>query len=102
ELLVTEKDAHIEQLRVEIANGVRNQMRTITPEEIARQKEEAQRKWLESRVKIVNKRWESDLRKTHYLAERVDNGETVRIPFMEIGQFLEVTEEEAARFRAEL
>lgn len=61
--------------------------------------EAARKRFLESRIKVVNVMWEDDLRKTHKLAERVDNGETVRFHYLEAGKYLEVTAEEAESFR---
>jgi FtsZ-binding cell division protein ZapB len=48
--------------------------------------------------KITNKRWEDEITKKAYLAEDED-GVTVRIPRLEIGQYNEVTNDELWQFR---
>lgn len=48
---------------------------------------------------IYNKRWKDELRKNVYLAELSATGETIEIPYLEIGKYREETAEEAARFR---
>jgi chromosome segregation ATPase len=54
-----------------------------------------------SRPAIVNKRWKDQNSKTAYLAELVSTGETIEIPWLNIGQYREVTPEEAATFQPE-
>lgn len=71
-------------------------------EERKAEAEEARRRWEESRPKIYNVRWEDELKKTHYLAERAEDGETIRFGRLELGKYNVMQEEEAARFRAEL
>lgn len=50
---------------------------------------------------IYNKRWKDENRKTHYLAELSATGETIEIPYLEIGTYREETAEEAEKFRAD-
>jgi chromosome segregation ATPase len=55
---------------------------------------------------IYNKRWKINERglevRTHYTAELAETSETIDIPLLNIGQYRELNEDEAARFRAEL
>lgn len=55
---------------------------------------------------IYNKRWKINERglevRTHYTAELAETSETIDIPLLNIGQYRELSEDEASRFRAEL
>jgi len=51
---------------------------------------------------IYNKRWESDLKRTHYLANLAETNEEIKIPYLEIGRYYEIEGEELARFQADL
>lgn len=91
-------NSEIDDLRIEKAVGARDAYKVIsTGEQIAK----ALEAFKNSRVKVTNMRWEDELRKTHYLAEKADSGETIRFSHLEKGKYLEVSQEEAARFRAE-
>lgn len=63
---------------------------------------EIARKLHEAKPAIYNKRWKDDLSKKVHLAELAETGETIEIPWLEIGRYREVTAEEAERFRQEL
>lgn len=62
---------------------------------------EEEENWKASRIKVTNIRWEDSLRQINYLAERVDTGETISFNRLEKGKYMEVSAEEAERFRAE-
>lgn len=51
---------------------------------------------------IYGKRWEDDLKRTSYIANLAETGEEIVIPRLELGKYRELSEEDAARFRAEL
>jgi hypothetical protein len=54
-----------------------------------------------TRPAITNKRWKDPMLKKDYLAELVSTGETITIPWLNIGQYREVTPEEASTFQPE-
>lgn len=74
---------------------------TITQVDQSEQLKKAQEDFINSRIKVTNIRWADDIRKTHYAAELADNGETITFGRLEKGKYLEVSKEEAARFRTE-
>ncbi|UVI31201.1 hypothetical protein [Paenibacillus spongiae] len=99
--LTAEKQAHIDTLRLEIANGARNAIRTISEEEIQKAKEEAERKWRDSRIKVTGIRAVEGDNSGRFLQAELLTGENVKFSFLEKGKYLEVSAEEAERFRAE-
>ncbi|OMF38785.1 hypothetical protein BK133_00860 [Paenibacillus sp. FSL H8-0548] len=63
---------------------------------------EIAKKLHDAKPAIYNKRWEDDLKRTSYLANLAENGEEISIKRLDIGQYRELSEDEASRFRAEL
>lgn len=95
-LAVEEKQKQIDTLRAEIAVGAKGAVQIDRSEQLKAEKEA----FLASRIKVTGIRWEDELKKTHYLAEDMD-GNTIRFGRLEKGKYLEVSEEDAARFRDE-
>lgn len=65
---------------------------------------EEEANWKASRIKVTNIRWEDSIRQINYLAELVEGpeaGNTITFNRLEKGKYLEVTADEASRFRAE-
>lgn len=95
-LVIDEKQKQIDTLRNEIAVGAKGAVQIDQTEQMRL----AQEAWKASRIKVTNIRWEDELKKTHYLAEDMQ-GDTIRFGRLEKGKYMEVSEEEVQRFRAE-
>lgn len=96
-LAVAEKQEQIDKLRAEIAVGAKEAVKVDQTEQL-RQAKEA---FLASRIKVTNIRWTDPIKQREYNAELVTTGETITFNRLEKGKYLEVTAEEAERFRAE-
>jgi hypothetical protein len=75
-------------------------VRSYTEAEQTEQAERAMQAFLDSRIKVYNVRWEDEIRCTHYLAERAEDGESIRYSRLEAGGHVEVTEAEALAIQA--
>lgn len=89
-------NSHVDDLRQQIAVGASGAIKVIDTEAEA----EKLRKWKDGR-KIYNKRWKDDITKTTYLANLAATAEEIEIPHYAINSWTVITEDEAARFRAE-
>jgi hypothetical protein len=103
-LMLDEKQKQIDTLRNEIAVGAKGAVKIDQTEQLRL----AQEAWKASRIKVTNIRWTDSLRKIDYAAELVgdyegigQDGQTITFNRLEKGKYLEVTVEEANRFRAE-
>lgn len=96
-LSIAEKDKHIDTLRTEIAVGAKGAVQVDQTEQLRRAAEE----WKNSRIKVTNIRWSDPIKQREYNAELVSNGETITFNRLEKGKYLEVSADEAERFRAE-
>lgn len=96
-LALAEKDEHINKLRTEIAVGAKGAVQIDHTEQL-RQAKEA---FLNSRIKVTNIRWADEIKQREYMAELASTGETITFNRLEKGKYLEVSQEEASRFRAE-
>lgn len=88
----------LEAARVEVSQS--REVKAQTEAERTAEQEAARQRFLNSRIKVSNVRWEDDFKKTHKLANLADTGEEIRYHYLEHGKYTEITAEEAEIIRA--
>lgn len=94
---IEELTNELEQIRVELNKS--KEFTAQTEAERTAEQEEARKRFLDSRIKIANVRWEDENNRKIKVAELADTGEELKFHYLEHGKFTEVSQEEADAIR---